>query len=58
MTAHFTGSDHVEFGLSLPIALTSSIEVAPYAAYSYSFVDLVGTRRDTFWGGLSVTFSF
>lgn len=57
-TAHFTGTDHVELGLALPISVTGSIEIAPYAAYSRALTDLIGTRRDTFWAGLSITFSF
>ncbi len=54
----FDGADHLEMGLALPIALTSSITLSPYVAYSHTWLPLLGTRRDTFWGGASITFSF
>jgi hypothetical protein len=54
----FVGTNNIQTGVSLPIAVTSNITVAPYAAYSYQWYGLVGTTPSTFWGGGSVTFSF
>lgn len=54
----FNGADHLEMGLALPYSLTRAIVVSPYVAYSHSWRPLVGTRRDTFWGGASISFSF
>ena len=54
----YTGADHVELGLTLPIAVSKAISVAPYVAYSYQWVDLAGTERNTWWGGVAVNFSF
>jgi hypothetical protein len=54
----FTGANNIQTGVSLPIAVTKNISVAPYAAYSYQWYGLVGTTPSTFWGGGSVTFSF
>lgn len=54
----FNGGNNLELGIALPIAVSESITVAPYGAYSYQWNDLVGTRPNTFWGGGSVTFSF
>lgn len=54
----FSGADHVEMGFALPIALGPRISVSPYVAYSHTWVQLIGTRRDTFWGGVAVEISF
>jgi len=54
----FNGADHLETGLAFPIALNDTITISPYAAYSYSYTSLAGTKRNTFWGGLSVNFGF
>lgn len=54
----FDGTDHLEMGLSFPLKVNETITIAPYGAYSHSWRQLVGTRRDTFWGGASVIFSF
>jgi hypothetical protein len=56
--APFTGADHVEAGLALPIQLTPAINLTPYVSASYQWQDLIGTRPLTFWGGAAVTFSF
>ena len=53
-----TGADHLELGLSLPMAITSSLELSPYVAYSHAWVPLAGTRRDTAWAGVALIFSF
>lgn len=55
---YFNGADHLELGLSLPFSVTRSITVSPYGAYSHAWRTLYGTSRDTFWGGVAVTFSF
>jgi hypothetical protein len=54
----FTGANNIQTGVSLPIAVSKNITVAPYAAYSYQWYGLIGTTPSTFWGGGSVTFSF
>jgi hypothetical protein len=54
----FTGADHFELGLSFPITLAKNLNLAPYFAYSHTWLPLAGTRRDTPWAGVSVTFSF
>lgn len=54
----FTGANNIQTGVSLPIAVSKNISVAPYVAYSYQWYGLVGTTPSTFWGGGSVTFSF
>ncbi len=54
----FVGANNIQGGISLPIAVTKNIVVAPYAAYSYQWYGLVGTTPSTFWGGGSVTFTF
>lgn len=54
----FDGADHFELGLTLPWALNEMVTVAPYVAYSHAWRPLPGTRRETFWGGAAVTFSF
>jgi hypothetical protein len=55
---YFNGADHLEFGLALPLSLTRNITVSPYGAYSHAWRQLTGTSRDTFWGGVAVTFSY
>ncbi len=57
-TQPLTGADHFELGLTLPIALTSSLELAPYLSYSHTWLSLPGTRRNTTWAGVALTFSF
>lgn len=57
----FNGVNNVEFGLALPIQLSSVVSVSPYVAFSQAIngeSGLLSTRRSTFWGGGSVTFSF
>lgn len=54
----FTGADHFELGLSFPITLARNLELTPYFAYSHTWLPLAGTRRDTPWAGVSVSFSF
>jgi hypothetical protein len=56
----FNGTNNLEFGLALPVQINSVISVSPYVAYSLGINDggLFNTRRSTFWGGGSVTFSF
>lgn len=56
--APFTGTNNIQGGIALPIAVTENITVSPYAAYSYQWYGLIGTTPSTFWGGGSVTFSF
>lgn len=56
----FSGVNNLEFGVALPIQLSKVVSVSPYAAYSQAIYSggLLDTRRATFWGGGSVTFSF
>lgn len=54
----FSGANHLEAGIALPIAVMSGIEVSPYIACSHQWAELPGTRPETFWGGVSVTFEF
>jgi hypothetical protein len=54
----FTGANHVEVGIGLPIKINNVITVYGYGAYSYQWEGLVGTEPSTFWGGAKVTFSF
>jgi len=54
----FTGADHVELGLTVPIAITKSISLSPYVAYSRAWTNLAGTDRNTVWGGIALSFSF
>ncbi len=54
----FTGTNNIQGGIALPIAISKNITVSPYAAYSYQWYGLVGTTPSTWWGGGSVTFSF
>lgn len=55
----FNGANNLEFGLALPIQLSSVVSVSGYVAYSYAFYNLWGTTNpSTVWGGASVTFSF
>jgi hypothetical protein len=56
--APFVGTNNIQSGVSLPIAITKNITVSPYVAYSYQWYGLVGTTPSTFWGGGSVTFAF
>jgi hypothetical protein len=56
----FNGTNNLEFGLALPIQLSSVVSVAPYVAYSQVINSggILDTRRSTVWGGGAVTFSF
>ena len=54
----FVGTNNIQTGIALPIAVSKNITISPYAAYSYQWYGLVGTTPSTFWGGGSVTFSF
>jgi len=54
----FNGANNIECGLALPIRITSHFTVSPYAAYSYALADLIGTAPSTFWGGVSLTFTY
>ncbi len=54
----YTGANNIEFGLGVPIKLTSVITLYGYGAYSYQWEGLLGTEPSTFWGGAKVTFSF
>jgi len=54
----FTGTNNIQAGVALPIAVSKNISVSPYVAYSYQWYGLVGTTPSTWWGGGSVTFSF
>ncbi len=54
----FVGTNNIQGGIALPIAVTKNITVSPYAAYSYQWYGLVGTTPSTWWGGGSVTFAF
>jgi hypothetical protein len=54
----FTGAEHIEVGIGLPIKINDMITLYGYGAYSYQWQDLVGTEPSTFWGGAKVTFSF
>jgi hypothetical protein len=54
----FTGADHFELGLSLPIALAKNLSLEPFLAYSHSWRPLADTRRDTAWAGVSCILSF
>jgi len=54
----FTGAQHIEVGIGLPIKINETITLYGYGAYSYQWQDLIGTEPSTFWGGARVTFSF
>jgi hypothetical protein len=54
----FVGTNNIQGGVALPIAVSKNITISPYAAYSYQWYGLVGTTPSTWWGGGSVTFSF
>lgn len=54
----FSGANNIECGLALPIRITSHFTVSPYAAYSYALADLIGTAPSTFWGGVSLVFTY
>jgi hypothetical protein len=54
----FTGANHIEVGIGLPIKINDVITLYGYGAYSYQWEGLIGTRPSTFWGGAKVTFSF
>ena len=54
----FTGAQHIEVGIGLPIKISEVITLYGYGAYSYQWQDLIGTEPSTFWGGAKVTFSF
>ena len=54
----FVGTNNIQGGIALPIAVSKNITISPYAAYSYQWYGLVGTTPSTWWGGGSVTFSF
>jgi len=54
----FVGTNNIQTGVALPIAVSKNITVSPYVAYSYQWYGLVGTTPSTFWGGGSVTFTF
>jgi hypothetical protein len=54
----FTGAQHIEVGIGLPIKINEVITLYGYGAYSYQWQDLIGTEPSTFWGGAKVTFSF
>lgn len=56
--APFVGTNNIQTGVALPIAVSKNITVSPYVAYSYQWFGLVGTTPSTFWGGGSVTFTF
>jgi hypothetical protein len=54
----FTGADHFEVGAALPFSVAEGITLSPYAAVSMQWSDFPGTQPTTFWGGVSVNFSF
>lgn len=54
----FDGPNNLEFGLALPLQLTPSISLAPYAAYSRELNNLVSTDPNTFWAGARISFAF
>jgi hypothetical protein len=54
----FVGADHFEAGAALPIALAEGVTLSPYGAVSFQWSDFPGTQPTTFWGGVSVVFSF
>lgn len=54
----FNGANSLQIGISIPIQITESIGVSVYGAYSYAFNDLAITKPSTFWGGVSIDFSF
>jgi hypothetical protein len=54
----FTGANHIEVGIGLPIKINEMITVYGYGAYSYQWYDLIGTNPSTFYGGAKVTLSF
>ena len=54
----FTGAQHIEVGIGLPIKINEVITLYGYGAYSYQWQDLIGTEPSTFWGGAKVIFSF
>lgn len=54
----FTGAQHIEVGIGLPIKINEVITLYGYGAYSYQWQDLIGTEPSTFWGGAKVVFSF
>ncbi|HEY8903508.1 MAG TPA: hypothetical protein VIM48_07360 [Chthoniobacterales bacterium] len=53
-----TGTNNIQTGVSLPIAVNKTITISPYVAYSYQWYGLVNTTPSTWWGGGSVTFTF
>ncbi len=54
----FQGGNNYEVGLALPIQITENFSVSGYVAYSYQWMDLIGTDENTFWAGASAGFSF
>ncbi len=54
----FDGANNLEWGLAVPVKLNASLTVSAYAAYSHAMAPLSETARETFWGGVSVLFSF
>lgn len=56
--SYFRGGNNWELGLAMPVALTSWFAITPYVTYSYQWQDLVGTDENTWWAGVSASFSF
>jgi len=54
----FSGANHVECGIAVPIKINRVISLSAYVAYSRALADLYGTAPDTFWSGVNVGFSF
>jgi hypothetical protein len=62
----FIGGNHWEFGVAIPIALSNSFTLAPYAAASYQWQNLGAgggsgtglTDTVTLWAGVSARFQF
>lgn len=56
--APFTGFNHVEVGVALPLRLGPAAALSPYVAGSFSGQSLAGTAAATFWGGVNVVVGF
>lgn len=54
----FNGPNNVECGLSIPVRINRTVTVSGYGAYSYALANITNTAPSTFWGGVSVVFSF
>lgn len=54
----FNGGNNFELGLAMPVNVTSWLTVSAYVAYSYQWMDLVGTEENTWWAGVNAGLTF